>query len=149
MKNIKEQVKGIIIFIDEDRRFTAAQTSVLRLLWVKWGRHYSQREIAQTEAWLGCHPEHEADIRHGRFDTTTRMVRQIIRDLRVVHNIPILSDRKGYWLPETKEECDKYMADMEGRAKAQAAAAVETFNAMSAATGFTSEVMKKLQLTIS
>ena len=37
MKNIKEQVKGIIIFIDEDRRFTAAQTSVLRLLWVKWG----------------------------------------------------------------------------------------------------------------
>lgn len=145
---VKEQIKKIITNIDGDQRFTAAQKAVLRLLWVNWGRHFSQREIAKSETWIGCHPEHEAEIMRGMLDTTTRMVRQIIRDLRVGHNIPILSDRQGYWLPETQEECDKYMASMELRAKAQAKAAVDTFNAMSEATGFTSEFMKKLQISI-
>lgn len=87
----------------------------------------TQREIAQSEHWLGSHPKFE-DFQTS--ETTLRKVRQVIRDLRLKHNAPILSDRDGYWMPTTEGEVTEYLARIEQEAKAQTKAWFETYKAM-------------------
>lgn len=100
-------------------------------------RHITQEEIAKSERWIGCHPEHERGIREGNLDTTLRMVRQIIRDLRIKYFVPILSDHTGYYLPATEEEAAEYLNDLAGKAQSQTRAWFETYNAMKTALNIT------------
>lgn len=94
------------------------------------GGRISQRGIAVSAPWLGCHPEHEADVVRNEFESTLRKVRQIIRDLRIIHKIPVLSDSDGYFLPSTQEEADEYVKRVEAEARARAASSLETYRAM-------------------
>lgn len=98
----------------------------------------SQRDIVRSAGWLGCHRRHEADVVANEFESTTRQVREIIRELRVKHGIPVLSDRNGYFLPSTQAEADSYIARLESEAKARAAASMVTYNAMRSTLGVTS-----------
>lgn len=86
-----------------------------------------QRDIAYRVA-LWKHEVHEEHIQTG--ETTLRKVRQVIRDLRIKYGAPILSDRRGYWIPTTKEEVELYLTKMEREAQAQAKSWMITYNTM-------------------
>lgn len=129
-QKIREKIRQII----DKGGFTKPQEAVARILWAAYGKRLSQRDIARAEPWIGCHPEHEAHINAGKFETTTRMVRQVIRDLRIKHGIPVLSDTTGYFLPETQTECDVYLTGLKIKSIALADACILTYNAMHVAT---------------
>jgi biotin operon repressor len=118
---------------------------IAELLVETWGeKPVTQRDIARTERWLGCHPTHEKDVVANEFETTTRRVRSIIRSLRVNHGFPILSNREGYYLPKNSDEADAYLKRMEREAKARAAASIDTYIAMRDTLGITSELFDKM-----
>lgn len=86
----------------------------------------TQTEIARGERWLGSQNKFE----HPSEESTLRKVRQVIRDLRLKQNAPILSDRDGYWIPSQQGEVDEYLKNLEITAKAQTKAWFETYRAM-------------------
>ena len=91
----------------------------------------TQRQIALSEPFLGCNRhELESVPKSRQFETTLRRVRQIIRDLRIKHKQPILSDKDGYWYSTNIEEAADVLQRMEVMAYAQAAAWHETYQAM-------------------
>ena len=90
----------------------------------------TQQQIAEHHmVKVGKHEEHEAHLNPKR-ESTLRKVRQLIRNLRVNHGIPIISSRKGYTLPENQTELQEFVEELERRAKAQAAAWHETYRAI-------------------
>jgi hypothetical protein len=113
---------------------------VLHLLWQAWekGTHITQRDIAFKVMGLGGHQIYEAGLPIKADETTLRKTRQIIRDLRL-KGIPILSDRSGYWIPKSREECQEYLERIERTAKAQSAAWFETYRAMESTIGIRSD----------
>ena len=78
MKDINDHINSVIAKGELD----VAELAVLRLLLGRASNGdsfpISQRQIATTTAWLGCHPEHEKNIVANEFETTTRKVRQVI-----------------------------------------------------------------------
>jgi len=104
----------------------------------------TQLQIARSATWLGCHPEHEA-YEHPK-ESTLRQVRQIIRDLRIKHGIPILSaygKDGGYWVMKYPDEANKYIATLEKMAKAQSKAWFETYSQMKKNFGVRSDYFDK------
>lgn len=89
----------------------------------------TQQEICNSARFLGCHPIHE-DFIKDKNPSTLRKIRQIIRDLRLIHGARILSDSNGYWLCKSNEEATEYLIRLEGYAKSQAAANFETYKCM-------------------
>jgi len=88
----------------------------------------TQRQLALSERFIGCHPVHEADINlPNPNESTLRKIRQVIRDLRLNQNAPILSDVKGYFIPKEDSEIQEYLTRIEKMAKAQAMAWHETY----------------------
>ena len=81
------------------------------------GAKMTQVQIARSEPYLGQHPQFE---RHPTSGTSLRRVRQIIHDLKVKHRIVIVSDVKGYWIPETLKEAETYLDSMERQARSSA-----------------------------
>ena len=120
------------------------ERQVLLIIWNHWekGDHVTQAEIARTVS-IGAHEKHEPDNR--KRDSTLRQVRQQIRNLRILHGIPILSDRTGYWLPKTLAETQIYVEAMEKMAKAQAAAWFQTYVAVKDTLNITSSFFDKLE----
>lgn len=108
------------------------------MIGLEQNRPITQEEIAKSERWIGCHPEHERGIKEGHMDTTLRMVRQIIRDLRIKYHVPVLSDNRGYYLPRTEEEAAEYLKELETKAQSQAKSWFETYGAMKVALNITS-----------
>ena len=102
----------------------------------------TQDQIAATEKWLGHHPVHEEQIGKKK-QSTLRQVRQIVRDIRIEYGIPIISGRAGYKLPETNEEAQAYLIELEREAKAQAAAWYRTYKAMSQALSLQSSFFEE------
>lgn len=92
----------------------------------------SQREIANSEPWLGCHGKFEGDIvaRNKQHESTLRQVRQIVHDLRVDFGIPIISDRNGYWIPTTEGEANAFIERLEAETKASIASKAQTYKAL-------------------
>lgn len=92
----------------------------------------SQREIADSEPWLGCHGKFEGDIvaRNKQHESTLRQVRQIVHDLRVDFGIPIISDRNGYWIPTTEGEANAFIERLEAETKASIASKAQTYKAL-------------------
>ena len=94
-------------------------------------KRITQRQIALSEKLLGCHPIYESNINlPNPNESTLRKVRQVIRDLRLNHNAPILSDVKGYFIPQDQNEIDEYLNRIEKMAKAQAISWRETYQHM-------------------
>jgi hypothetical protein len=92
-----------------------------------------QREIVRKEKWMGCHPRWEKDI--GLLNTgesTMRMARQLVSNLRLKHSAPILSGVKGYWIGKTKKELAGFIEILEGRAKAESASFLRTYRSFDA-----------------
>ena len=104
----------------------------------------TQRDIEKTEKWLGCHPQHEADIVANVMDTTLRQVRQIINNLRIEHKVPIISDRNGYWICRTEREARDYLQRLEIQVKATTKAYFETYRAMQNTLDINNEYLEKL-----
>lgn len=119
----------------EAKRMTPEQLVVIRLLWKNWGVPMSQKQIAESEPWLGCHPTHEVSIVPDEMETSKRMVREIIRNLRVDYHIPIIASRAGYHLPKTKQEVKAYCDELKVSAEARARAAMETYHSVLKALG--------------
>lgn len=111
--------------------------------WEYWP--ITQRDIAKAQPWLGCHPTHEKDIVLNEFETTTRKVREVIRALRVKRQIPILSDKRGYYLPRSNAEAAAFLDRMEREAKARAASSIETYESLNNTLGFYSKVFERIK----
>ena len=90
-------------------------------------RRITQRQIANTERWMGIHKKYEDHLKISKIDSTLRKVRQIIRNLRINHKAPILSDINGYWIPKSRLEVTDNLSRIENVAKAQAKAFYETY----------------------
>lgn len=105
------------------------EQSILQVL--QTGGKFTQRELARSEPFLNCHKhELESVPKQRQFETTLRQVRQLIRNLRIIHHQPILSDTKGYWYSTDIDEAAEVIKRMEVTAKAQAASWHETYKAM-------------------
>lgn len=125
---------------DEER----AVMSVLVLTFKMDRYKVSQRDIARSVRWLGCHPTHEAMIARNKWETTTRQVRQIINDLRLKYQVPILSDRHGYWIARRESEAREYLSRIELEVKSLVKANFERYKAMKEALDISSEYMERL-----
>lgn len=104
----------------------------------------TQRDIARSAPWLGCHPKHERDVSGNEFETTTRKVRHVVRNLRIKHKIPILSSTSGYFVPDTNEEVSEYLDRMERESKSRAEASIETYRVMAETLNIKSEYFEGL-----
>lgn len=83
----------------------------------------TQLQIARFIANLGPHQKWEnAQSKN----TTTRRVRQIIRNLKTKHYCPILGDRDGYWVSDNPSEIREAKERVEKVRRAQIAAYNET-----------------------
>lgn len=103
----------------------------------------TQKNIANSEPYLRCHGAFESGVVQDPDSTTLRHVRQIVRDLRVDHGAPILSDTKGYWIPRKKKEAVEYLERIEKQARSSARSYFETYEAMQYALGVTSQYFEK------
>lgn len=101
----------------------------------------TQREIARHESWIGTHPKHEGYDA----ETTTRMVRQIIRVLRVQYRIPILSCSKGYFITDDIEASKSFLERMEGEVRARNKSSLETYSALNSSIGIVSEYFDRMR----
>ena len=142
--DIRGRVKSRITTVSAN--LTKAESSVLSLLTANWndGNRITQRDIADSLPWLGCHPKHEAGKVAKEYETTTRCVRKVVRDLREKHKIPVLSDPDGYFLPTTDEAAMKYLDATHRQAKARAAASMATYYMMCQALGFQGEFVHRI-----
>lgn len=126
------------------------ERAIMRCLYASYkrrvGERLTQNQLAKSEAWLGCHEDFELDKVRNPDSTTLRKVRQIIRDLRVNYNAPILSDRDGYWIPTHESEVHEYLERVEREAKSQARSWVETYKSVEKAFGVSSEFFSNLNL---
>lgn len=107
----------------------------------------TQLQICRSGAWVGSHPKHEAHLPIDHEQSTLRKVRQIIRDLRLKQNLPIISDKDGYWIPTTQGEAEEYILRIERTARAQAKAWNETYSAMNKMFNVRSNYFEQQKLT--
>jgi hypothetical protein len=107
------------------------------------GDPITQRTIARSASWLGCHPQHEADLRLRDGETTLRKVRQVVRDLRLNHYAPILSHVKGYWLATHVQQIKDEAVRLERTARAAAKALLITFHTLQAMTDIKSDYFEQ------
>lgn len=127
------------------RNLSKEERVVMRLFHRRWLLkdgpviRMTQSEIAVTEDWMGAHSKYEGTSR----ETTLRKVRQVVRDLRVNHHAPILSDRGGYWIPVNQSDVSEYLLRIESEARAQAASWFETYKAVRETFGLRSEYLEK------
>ena len=100
----------------------------------------TQLQIAHLEPFLGSHPIHE---NYTPKASTLRRIRQIVRDLRMKHDLHILADTKGYFIMKNKEDGIKYVKDLEVTAKAQAKAWFDRYRKMSKLVGIKSDYFEQ------
>lgn len=90
-----------------------------------------QREIIRMAPWMGCHPKYETDIGiPNKEESTMRQCRQLIHDVRIKYDCPILSGPKGYWPATTKKEFALWTDGLERRAKAEAASFLRSYQSV-------------------
>lgn len=99
----------------------------------------TRQEIGESEPWLGCHEIHEINIVANKRETTIREVAELIRQLRVYHDVPIIDYNDGYTLPGTLKEAADFLYRKEGEAKSRAKSVMITYNALKRSLGLQSE----------
>lgn len=117
---------------------TDHQIQIVGVLSDSWGDKRSQTFLAKHTR-VGS-SRHE----HPQVESTLRRVRQVIRELRVDHHIPICSDRNGYWLPTKSIEIERYLSELEREAKARARSSMVTYHSVKTATGIVNNYMEEL-----
>ena len=141
-------VSGVQAMIDAARQsgMKDSENAVLALLESLWPKktQITQLEIARSEKWMGCH-EREIDAVQCTLESTVRQIRQIIRNLRINHMVPILSDSYGYFLPSTIDEAHEYIERTEREARSRAASSIETYRIMKKSLGISSNFFEKLE----
>ena len=141
-------VSGVQAMIDAARQsgMKDSENAVLALLESLWPKktQITQLEIARSEKWMGCH-EREIDVVQCTLESTVRQIRQIIRNLRINHMVPILSDSYGYFLPSTIDEAHEYIERTEREARSRAASSIETYRIMKKSLGISSNFFEKLE----
>ena len=122
-----------------------SENAILCLLESLWPKQtqITQLEIARSEKWLGCH-EREIGVVQCTLESTVRQIRQIVRNLRINHMVPILSDSYGYFLPSTIDEAHEYIERTEREARSRAASSIETYRVMKKSLGISSNFFEKL-----
>jgi len=96
----------------------------------------TQLQLARR-VFVGCHEKFEGYDNPKQ--STLRKVRQIVRDLRMKHNLFVLSDEGGYWIMKDREEAKAYIERMERIAKSTTKGYFETYQCMKKLFGITSE----------
>lgn len=93
----------------------------------------TQIDIVRSVEWLGCYERFEATKVADKEQSTTRKVRSVVKDLRMKHNVPILSDHNGYWLwdGDNREEVKEFMEGFEAAARAEAVSRMVTYHHLS------------------
>ena len=140
-------VSGVQTMINAARQsgMKDSENAVLSLLESLWPQktQITQLEIAVSEKWLGCH-KYEIGVVQCTLESTVRQIRQIIRNLRIHHKVPILSDSYGYFLPSTIDEAHEYIERTEREARSRAASSIETYRVMKQSLGISSNFFEKL-----
>ena len=140
-------VSGVQTMINAARQsgMKDSENAVLSLLESLWPQktQITQLEIASSEKWLGCH-KYEIGVVQCTLESTVRQIRQIVRNLRVNHMVPILSDSYGYFLPSTIDEAHEYIERTEREARSRAASSIETYRVMKKSLGISSNFFEKL-----
>jgi homoserine trans-succinylase len=107
---------------------------------VNSGSRITQLQLAR-KAFVGCHERFEG------YDTpkqsTLRKVRQLVNDLRMKHDLQILSDRKGYYIMRSKADAEVFIKELEITAKAQTKAYFERYRKMSRTLGIKSDYFEQ------
>jgi hypothetical protein len=140
-------VSGVQTMINAARQsgMKDSENAVLSLLESLWPQktQITQLEIAVSEKWVGCH-RYEIGVVQCTLDSTVRQIRQIIRNFRIHHKVPILSDSYGYFLPSTIDEAHEYIERTEREARSRAASSIETYRVMKKSLGISSNLFEKL-----
>lgn len=107
---------------------------VVEILILNWseGMVISQKEIAAGERWLSRHKRHRIAALENSFETSTRRIRNAIRNLRVRYGIPVISAGDGYWLPQSEQEARDYGEVLLKAAAARAKASMATYTSFMA-----------------
>lgn len=142
MKTMKEEIQEIVR--NNWSKMPAPEQSVLWCICEAYelNKSISQGKIASHERFLGAHPKHEKHLKSP--ESTKRQIRQLVRNLRVNHNVPILSSNKGYKLPISREELNDFVKDLERTARAQAASWYETYKSVRKHCDTTSSFLDQL-----
>lgn len=142
-----QYIESRVLAVDRES-MTLEERAVMGMLWKTFkdgnGEKITQRQIAAHERWLGCHPEHEADLPINKEESTLRQVRQIIRNLRIKYRMPILANVKGYWIPREHAEAVEYLETQEREVRAQIAAWAETYKAMKEAFNLSNSFLEQI-----
>lgn len=112
----------------------------------KKNKKVSQKDIAKSERWLGTHDKFEDHLKGKKLSTTKRKVREVIRQLRVKHKIPILSGSQGYWIPKERHEAQEFINRLENQVKSNIKSSYYTYSSLSEALGIESEVMEQISM---
>lgn len=70
-------------------------------------KRIKQAEVARQTT-VGSHDKYE-NMSESEQGSTKRKVRQIVRNLRLNHRIPIMSDNKGYFIAHRQDEAIEFM----------------------------------------
>lgn len=135
--NLKEKIAESIQLKMAEGSMPVEEAEVLRVIMAC--NCITQRAIARKLPHLGRHHEDPQIV----IDSTTRKVRQIVRNLRINHKIPVLASTDGYYIPFREEQMKEYMERMERTARARAKASIETYEAMRDAAGVYSDYFER------
>jgi len=105
----------------------------------------TQKQIAASERWFGCHPVHERHLLlRDQAETTRRHIRKILFELRNVYGIPILKGANGHWLPTGKDDAQAFIDALARETKSRNESHIKTYRSMSALLGVQSAYMDAL-----
>lgn len=123
------------------------QLVVIKLILTAWKEGYkvTQRDIAIHETWIGAHPKWEIKkILAGFTETSTRRVREIVRDLRVIWHVPILSDEDGYFFAFNTEDARRVLMRIESEVYSRNLSSVQTYREMQKMFGSISDFIDQI-----
>lgn len=102
----------------------------------------TQLQLAR-KVFVGCHERFEEY--NTPKESSLRKIRQIIFDLRMKHDLQILSDRKGYYLMKKGyvEDAKRFIDELEITAKAQAKSYFARYKKMSVTLGVKSQYFEQ------
>lgn len=95
-------------------------------------RKVTQEAIIEDDVWLE--------------KPTKREVRELIRQLRVQHQYPIISDSSGYTFPRDKAEAQEYIDRLENTVQSTIRSHHQTYKAMNLALGMDSAFFEQMEL---
>ena len=114
IQNIQKKIRRNIL---SDERVRMEHITVLNILVKNHGKPIKQDDIYVLNPDIGAHRKHISY--NNKRDNALRKIRQLIRDLRVNFNIPILSSNKGYYLPSSHSDAVEFLERFEKVVNAQ------------------------------